>query len=75
MNKTLAIAHFCKGRKLIPTLQFRRNLAHELLGDTIGVNTVASGRPRKSTCTLAIVTFKLQKVKKHEGSYEKKAKT
>ena len=73
VNTALADGHFCKGGKLIPTLQFLRKSVHEMMENTIGVYTVDSGRPRSSTCTPAIVPYKIQKVKNHEGSYDKKA--
>ena len=31
VNMALADGHFCKGGKFIPTLQFRRKLAHEMM--------------------------------------------
>ena len=40
----------------------------------IGGDTVDSGRTRRSTYTPYIVACKLLKVKKHEGSYDRKAK-
>ena len=70
----MADGHFRKGRKLIPTFQFRRKLAHEIIYNTIGVDTVDSGRLRRSTCTPDIAPCKLLKVKNHEGTYEKKGK-
>ena len=63
LNTALVDGHFRKGRKLIPTLQFRRKLAHEMMDNTIGVETVDYGRPRMPTFTTAIVPCKLQKVK------------
>ena len=70
----LADGHFRKGGQLIPTLQFRRKLAHEMIENIIGVDTVDSGNPRSSTCTPDIVACTLLKVKNHEGSYDIKAK-
>ena len=63
-----------KAGQFIPTLQFRRKLAHEVMDNTIVVDTVDYGRPRRSTCTPAIFPCTLLKVKKHEGSYDRKAK-
>ena len=40
----------------------------------LGGDTVDYGRPRRSTCTTSIVACTLLKVKKHEGSYDRKAK-
>ena len=74
VNTALADGHFCKGVKVIPTLQFRRKLAHEIMENNIGGDTVDSGRPRRTTCTPPIVACTLLKVKKHEGSYDRKAK-
>ena len=74
VNTALTDGHFCKGRKLIPTLQFRRKLAHGKMEKTIGVDTVDYGIPRVSTCTTSIVTCKLQNIKKHEGIYDKRQK-
>ena len=74
MNTALADGHLCKGGKLIPTLHLRRKLAHEIMDNTIGVDTVDYGMPRSSTCTTFIVPCTLLKVKKHEGSYNRKAK-
>ena len=74
VNTALADGHFCKGGQLIPTLQFRRKLTHEMMENTIGVDTMDYGRPRRSTCNPAIVPCTLLKVKKHEGSYHQKAK-
>ena len=74
MNTALADAHFRKGGPLIPTLQFRRKLVHEIMDNTIGVDTADFGRPRRSTCTPAIVPCNILKVKKHEGSYDGKEK-
>ena len=74
VNTALADGHFCKGDKLVPTLQFHKKLAHEMMDSTIGLNTVNSRRPRRSTYTPDIVPCKLQKVEKHEGSCNKKAK-
>ena len=74
MKTTLADGHFRKGGKLIPTLQFRRKLAHEMMENSIGGDTVDYGGPRSTTCTPSIVACTLIKVKKHEGSYDKKAK-
>ena len=70
----LVDGHFRKGRKLIPTLQFRRKLAHEMMDNTIGVDTVDSGRMRRSTLTPDITPCKLLKVKKHERIYKEKGK-
>ena len=61
-------------REMISTLQFRRKLTHKIMENTIGVDTVDSGRPRRSKCMPAIVPCDILKVKKHEGSYDKKAK-
>ena len=74
VNTALADGHFRKGRKLIPTLQLRRKLAHYMMENTIGGDTVDSGRPRRSTCNPSIVACTLLKVKKYEGSYDRKAK-
>ena len=74
MNTALADGYFHKGGKLIPTLQFRRKLAHEMMENNIRGNTVDSWRPRSTTCTPSIVACTLPKVKKHEGSYDRKAK-
>ena len=51
VNTALANGHFHKGGKFIPTFQFHRKLAHEMTENTIGLTTVYSGRPRRSTCT------------------------
>ena len=74
MNTALADGRFLKGRKLIPTLQFRRKLAHEMTENTISVETMYYGRPGRSTRTSAIVIFKFKKVKNNEGGYDKKSK-
>ena len=74
VNTALADGHFCKGGKLIPTLQFRRKLAHEMMENNIGGGTVDYGRPRRTTYNPSIVACTLLKVKKHEGSYDRKAK-
>ena len=74
VNMALVDGHFCKGGQLIPTLQFRRNLVHEMMENTIGVYTVDSRGTRSSTCTPAIVPFTLLKIKNHEGSYNRKAR-
>ena len=74
VNTALVDEHFRKGGKFIPTLQFRRKLAHEIMENTIGVDTVYSRRQSRSTCTLAIVLCTLLKVKNYEGSYDRKAK-
>ena len=74
VNTALAYGHFCKGGKLITTLQFHRKLAHEMMESTIGVNNMDSGRLKRSTCTPDIVPCGIQKVKKHKGGYGKKAK-
>ena len=74
MNTALADGHFCKGGKLIPTLQFRRKIAHEMMKKNIGGDTVDSGMPRRSTCTPSIVACTLLRVKNHEGSNNRKAK-
>ena len=47
---------------------------HEMMNNTIGVGTTDSGKPRRSTCTPEILPCKVQKVKKREGSYDRKAK-
>ena len=74
MNTELSDGHINKGRKLIPNLQFCRKLAHEVMDNTIRVDTVDYGKPRRSTFTPDLVPCKLQKIKNHEGSYGKKAK-
>ena len=74
VNMALAYGHFRKGRKLIPTLQFRRKLAHEMMENNIGGDTVDYGSPRRTTFTPSIVACTLLKVKKHEGSYDRKSK-
>ena len=74
VNTALADGHFRKGGKLIPTLQFRRKLTHEMMENNIGGDTVDSGRPRRTTRTPFIVACTILKVKKHEGSYDRKAK-
>ena len=74
MNTALADGHFRICGKLIPTLQLRRKLAHEMVKNKIWGDTVGSGRPRRSTLTPSIVAYTLLKVKKHEGSYDRKAK-
>ena len=67
----LVDGHFRKGRRLIPTLKLRRKLAHEMMENTVGVDTVDSERPRRSTCTPVIVACTILKVKKHERSYDR----
>ena len=74
MNTELLDGHINKGRKLIPNLQFCRKLAHEVMDNTIRVDTLDYGKPRRSTFTPDLVPCKLQKIKNHEGSYDKKAK-
>ena len=74
VNTALADGHFCKGGKLVPTLQFHRKLAHDMIENTIGVDTVYSGRHRRSTCKPDIVPCKLQKVKKARRELQKKDK-
>ena len=74
VNTELEDGHFCKGEKLIPTIQFRKKLTNEMMDNTIGVDTVDYGIPSRSTYTPAIVPYKFQKVKNHEGIYNKKAK-
>ena len=74
VNTALADGHFCKGRKLIPTLQLRKKLAHEMTENNIGGDTEDYGRPRRSTCTPSIIACTLLKVKKHEESYDRKFK-
>ena len=74
VNTELADGHFRKGGRFIPTFQLRRKILHEMMENTIGVDTVNFGRPRRSTCTAAIVSCTLLKVKNHEGSYNIKAK-
>ena len=44
-----------------------------MMENIIGVNTVDSGSPKSSKCTPDIVLCELQKNKKHEGIYNKKA--
>ena len=67
VNTALAHMHFRKGQKLITNLQFRRKIAPEMMENSIGMDTVDSGRLRRSTCTTYIVPCELQKVKKHKG--------
>ena len=74
VNTALAYGHFRKGEKLIPTLQFRRKLAHEMMDNNIRGGTVDYGRPIRSACTPSIVACTLIKVKNHEGSNDKKEK-
>ena len=45
-----------------------------MMENTIVVDTVDYGGPNRSTCTPDIVLCKIQKVKNHEGGYDKKAK-
>ena len=45
-----------------------------MMEKNIEVDTIDYGRPRRSTCTPAIVTCNLQKIKNHEGRYDKKEK-
>ena len=47
---------------------------NEMIEDTIGVDTVDYGGPRRSTCTPAIVACTLLKVKNIEGRYNRKTK-
>ena len=63
VNTALADGHFRKDGQMIPTLQFPRTLVHEMMENTIGVDTVDYGSPMRSTCTPDIVPFKLLKVK------------
>ena len=58
----------------MPTLQLIRKLEHEMMEKNIGGGTVDSGMPRKTTGTPYIVACTLLKVKKHEGSYDRKGK-
>ena len=74
VNTALTDGHFLKGGKLIPTLKFHRKFAHDMMENKIGVDTVDCGIPRSSTFTPAISPCELQKVKKHEGSYNKMTK-
>ena len=74
MHIALVDGHFCKGGKLIPTFQLCRKLAHEIVENTIGVNTLDSEIPRRSTCKPYIVPWSLQKFNNHEGSYDKRQK-
>ena len=73
VNTTLVDGHFRKGGIWIPTLQFRRKLAHEMMENNVGGDTVDSERPKGSTCTPSIVACTLLKIKNHEGSYCRKA--
>ena len=66
VNTALADGHFRKGGKWIPTLQFRRKLAREIMENNIGGDTVDSGSPRRSTCTPSIFACTLLKVKNNE---------
>ena len=66
VNTALADGHFRKVGKLIPTLQFRSKLAHEMMENNIGGDNVDSGSPRRSTCTPSIVACTLLKVKNRE---------
>ena len=68
VNTTLAYGHFRKGGQLIPTLQFHRKLAHEMMKNIIGMDTVDYGSLRRSTRTLAIVPCTLLKVKITKGA-------
>ena len=45
-----------------------------MMDNTIGVGKLYSGSPRRSIFTPDIVPCEIQKVKQHEGSYDKKAK-
>ena len=63
MDTALADGHFRKGGKVIPNLQFRRKLPHDMMENIIGGDTVDSGRPRRTTCTPYIVSCTLLKVK------------
>ena len=74
VNTAVADGHFRKGMQLIPNLQFRREIAHEIMDNTFGLDTVDSRSPRGSTCTPYTVVYTLLKVKNHEGSYNRKAK-
>ena len=49
VNMALADGHFRKGGRLIPTLQFQRKLAHEMMENTIGVETVDYWKSKRST--------------------------
>ena len=73
VNTALADGHFRKGGKLIPTLQLRRKLAHRMMKNNIGGDTLDSGSLRRSTRTPSIVACTLIKVKKHEGSNDRKS--
>ena len=74
VNTALADGHFRKDGKLIPNFQFRRKLEHEMMENTIGVDTVDYEMPKRSTWTSAIALCKLQKFKNNEGSYDKRQK-
>ena len=63
VNTALVDGHVHKGGRLIQTLQFRRKLAHEMMENNIGVDTVDYGRTRRLECTPAIVPCTLLKVK------------
>ena len=63
VNTALAYGHFRKGGRLIPNLQLRSKVVHEMMINTMGVETVDYGSPRGSTCTPAIVAYTLLKVK------------
>ena len=74
VNTALAYGHFRKGGQFITTLQFQGEIAHEMMENTIRVNTVDYGIPRRSTWNPAIVACLVLKVKNHEESYDRKAK-
>ena len=47
VNMALADGHFRKGRQLISSLQLQRKLAHDMMDNTFGVNTVYYRMPRR----------------------------
>ena len=71
-NIALLDGNLRKGRQMIPTLQFCRKLAHEMMYNNIGMDTVDYGRTKRSSCTILIFPCRLMMVKNNEGSYDKK---
>ena len=54
LNTTLADEYFHRGGDVVPTLQFRMNLAKEMVENNIGMDANDDGRPTSAASVTTI---------------------
>ena len=70
VNSNLDHGHFKNGGELTPTLQFRRELAQELLENDAGEEDGGGGIPQRYCTALILLTCELATVAHYRGMWD-----